>query len=275
MLPRLVLAAGGLASFGLGLLVATPVSAGIRITLSPPGADHQKSAVQSVAGSRTESFDGLAGFILSGSGTLAVGAYSTAGILIIPADIYGGAGGTGKYARVDNNPLTISFPIATRQVGFWWSAASVNDSFQLFDASNNLLATYNLTSLLSLVGSQASPNAVTATDGNVYSGSLYFNNPNPSITTPNNEPYAYVNLSPDDASISIHTIAFKGSRFEFDNLTISPLDSPPSLAAAPAPLPLLGCVAGFTWSRRLRRQRRSIAAAQSENNPGLTPTSGP
>lgn len=255
MLPRILLATGALAGFGLYLLAGTPARAGIKITLSPPGAAHQKSALQTAAGSLTESFNALASGTLSGPGTLAVGIYSTAGISIVPADIYGGAGGTGKYARIESSPLTITFAMAAPQVGFWWSAASVNDSFQLFDASNNLLASYNLASFLSLVGSQAAPNNVTATDGNIYSGSLYFNNPNPSITTPNNEPYAYVNLSPDDASTSIHTIVLSGSGFEFDNLTISPRDLPPPLAAAPAPLPLLGCVAAFRWSRRLRRRR--------------------
>jgi hypothetical protein len=263
MLPRDLLAAGGLAGFMLCLLAGTPARAGVKITLSPPGAAHQQSALQSAVGSLTENFDGLASGALSGPGTLAVGAYSTAGISIIPADIFGGAGSTGLYARTESSPLTITFPMTVRHVGFWWSAASVNDSVQLLDASNNFLASYNLASLLSLVGSQAAPNNVTATDGNIYSGSLYFNNPNPSIITPNNEPYAYVNLSPDDASTSIHSILLSGSGFEFDNLTIAAQEFPPSLAAAPAPLPLLGCIAVFRWSRRLRRRPRSIASQQA------------
>jgi hypothetical protein len=258
ILARAVLAASWLVGsvLGLGLLVATPARASIRITLSPPGAAHQQSPLQSAPSARTENFDGLASGNLSGAGSFAVGAYSTAGISIAPADIYGGAGGTGHYARIENDPLTITFPIAARHVGFWWSAASVNDSVKLFDAADNLLTSLNLTSVLSLVGSQASPNDVTATDGNIYSGALYFNNPNPSITTPNNEAYAYFNLSPDDASISIHKVVFDGSGFELDNLTIAPQDFPASLAATPAPLPLLGCAACFRWSRRLRRQRR-------------------
>lgn len=260
MLSRVVMAATGLAGLGLCLLAATPVRAGMRITLSPPGEAHQQSALQSAADSLTENFDGLASGSLSGAGTFQVGSYSTAGISIIPADLYGGSGGIGTYARIENDPLTISLTIAARHVGFWWSAASVNDSFQLFDAANNLLASYNLASLLSLIGSQVSPMDVTATDGNVYSGSLYYNNPNPNITTLTNEPYAYANLSSDDPGVSIHTIVFNGSGFEFDNLTISPQDLPPSLAASPSPLPLLGGVAGFNWSRRLRRRRRSIGS---------------
>src|ERR1700694_3995623 len=82
----------------------------------------------------------------------------------LPADIYGGAGGTGKYLAIGgarrNMTMNLSLNGPQAYFGMWWSAA---DPFNIlkFYSQGNLLAVFNPTTAL---GALTNP--------------LYFGNPN-------------------------------------------------------------------------------------------------
>jgi hypothetical protein len=224
--------------------------AAVLFQLSPPGV--QQSAFQELPSYLTENFNSLSSF--ASSGTLAVGNYSTSGNMAIkPADKYGGAGGTGKYAFTDSNgQLSVTLLEPSRYFGLWFSCSNPGNYVDAYNGEN-LLATFNTQSLTDIVGLKESPNSVLASDGNTYSGDLWYGNPNPGMNDSDVSRfiYAYVNMGLSDPNATFDRIVFRGEYFEFDNLTTSPIALPEPSTYAMA-LAGLACV-GYLVRRRRKR----------------------
>lgn len=237
--------------------------ASVNFVLSAPGGAgglNQSSPVAGNPGSLTEDFNSFAGGTLPPTGTLAVGTYtSNASSLtgLSNADLYGGAGGTGRYPLFGAAPTTQFLSVnltPSKYLGFWWSAGNDGNLVKIYDGAT-LLGTFDSATLTALLGTYGSPVPVLAADGNTYSSDLYFGNPNfgsPGSRPNTNDPYAYVNLTLSDPSLAFTRIEFSGGNFEFDNVTVSPNYYAPN--SVPGPLPIVGCGAAFAWSRRLRRR---------------------
>ncbi|WP_326533550.1 Ig-like domain-containing protein [Pseudorhodoferax sp.] len=179
--------------------------------LSPPG-----EQASTVPGAVTENFDRGAG-PLAPSGSWAVGNYTATGGQLMEADDYGGAGGAGQYLSPNSPVATISvtFPVPRRYVGFWWSAGDATNVIALYDANDQLLATYTADSLEAAV---AGAGNLTAIDGTPYAKSAYYGNPNPPPGRVLTEAFGYVNLLVEGSTARIARIDISGERFELDNL---------------------------------------------------------
>jgi hypothetical protein len=225
-------------------------NASVVFQLSAPGV--QQSSFQADGSYLTESFDGLAS--LASSGTLAVGDYSATGTMVIlSAGMWGGAGGTGKYAFTGSNgQLSVELDTPSKYFGLWFTASNPGNYVDVYSGAN-LLATFDTQSLSSIVGLKASPNSVLASDGNHYSGDLWYGNPNEVFNDSNTEQYvyAYVNMGLSDPNATFDRIVMRGVNFEFDNLTTSS-SSFVSVVPEPAGCATLAGVLmlGFSMSRR-------------------------
>jgi hypothetical protein len=171
----------------------------------------------------TETFNSFSTGTLSSSGSLAIGSYTSTGVVIKNADAWGGAGGTGRYAYADAfKTLSVSIT-PSKYVGFWWSAGNANNDVNIYGTGGVLLGSFDAEVIPNLIGPKNSPNNVVAADGQTYSGSLYYGNPNGTFgqSASLNEPYAYVNLRLRDPTLDFIRIDFTGERFEFDNVSVS------------------------------------------------------
>jgi hypothetical protein len=157
-------------------------NASVVFQLSAPGV--QQSSFQADGSYLTESFDALAN--LASSGTLAVGDYSATGpMAILSANQYGGAGGTGKYAFTNSNgELSVALGTPSKYFGLWFTCSNPGNYVDVYSGAN-LLATFDTQSLSDIVGLKASPNSVLASDGNHYSGDLWYGNPNAGLADSN------------------------------------------------------------------------------------------
>ena len=218
--------------------------------LSAPGV--QQSSFQADGSYLTESFDTLAN--LAATGTLAVGDYSATGpMAILSANQYGGAGGAGKYAFTDSSgQLSVDLVTPSKYFGLWFTCSNPGNYVDVYSGAN-LLATFDTQSLSDIVGLKASPNSVLASDGNHYSGDLWYGNPNAALNDADvgRFVYAYVNMGLSDPNATFDRIVMRGAYFEFDNLTTSP-SSFVSVVPEPAGCATLAGVLmlGFSMSRR-------------------------
>lgn len=239
----------------------------IDFSLSAPGV--QQSPLQGQPGSLTENFNSLSVGTLPASGTLAVGSYTSTGISIENAGAWGGAGGVGRYASTsDNKNLSITLT-PSKYLGFWWSAGNTGNLVKIFGAGDALLGTFNSSSITTYLGPKLSPNNVLAADGQVYSGALYYGNPNGDFgaSGSNNEPYAYVNLRLNDPTATFTRIEFSGSGFEFDNVTTSVNYYDPTAVPEPAQVAssilLLSGIGIYVWVKRRNTYQARISAKAS------------
>jgi hypothetical protein len=225
-------------------------SASVVFQLSAPGV--QQSSFQADGSYLTETFDSLAS--LAASGTLAVGNYTASGPMkVVAASKYGGAGGTGKYAVTDSNgELSVALGTPSKYIGLWFTCSNPGNYIDVYSGAN-LLATFDTQSLDDIVGLKASPNSVLASDGNYYSGDLWYGNPNPGLNDSDvgRFVYAYVNMGLSDPNATFDRIVMRGAYFEFDNLTTSS-SSFVSVVPEPAGCATLAGVLmlGFSMSRR-------------------------
>ena len=219
---RLLLA---VATFVLTLCSAHDSMAAVVFQVSAPGV--QQSAFQDQPSYVTENFNSLGSF--GASGSLAVGNYTALGQMsIMPADKWGGADGTGTYAYTGNSgELTVTLTQPSKYLGLWFSAANPANYVDAYSAGQ-LLATFDTQALTDLLGTKASPNLVLASDGNTYSGALWYGNPNASLNDAESGQfiYAYVNMGLSDPNATFDKIVVRGNNFEFDNLTTSPQSTP-------------------------------------------------
>jgi hypothetical protein len=186
--------------------------------LSPPGEQNTTRA-----GATVETFSDATGAI-GATGSFAVGAWSgaTGGISRNAADQFGGAGGTGNYLALSSgNQLTITLIGDRKYVGFWWSAGNAGNTIEFYDDTNTLLAQFTTNSLTTLLGGGGN---ITATNGNPYAKADYFGNPNPPAGRNTAQPYGYINLLLQGASVNFRTIIVRhsgGGGFELDNLAVT------------------------------------------------------
>ena len=224
---------------GCGLLVAQSLHAGITFTIEGPGVQ-----ATTVPGAVTETFDSLS--------PGPVGVYNSPGIgtftggQIVPANLYGGAGGVGNYYAVGAESgttlgvLTLNTP--QDYVGLWWSAGDPENVLQFFDGAT-LVGTYNVASI---VGGGLGP--------------AYYGNPNNRSEDPF-EPFVYLNFT-TTGTTQITSLDFEnglGTGFELDNVSVfgSPI-TPPGFGvpdAANASLLLLLAVSSLFSYRPFRCAR--------------------
>ncbi|MEW5824719.1 MAG: IPTL-CTERM sorting domain-containing protein [Pseudomonadota bacterium] len=197
-------------AFFLALSATRTAQAGtLTYYISAPGAQDT-----SVSGATVESFDGLATGALSTAGNWAIGAYGVSDAQVTPFNVYGGAGGSGKYLDVNTQPTTVSLNTGNQYFGFWWSAGDANNVIEFYDAADNLLATFTTADLISFL-----TGTLTSVGGANYSASAYYGNPNGGGNAA--EPYAYVHLRLSGTATTINRVVIRGANFEADNLAVS------------------------------------------------------
>jgi hypothetical protein len=129
------------------------------------------------------------------------------------AGLYGGAGGTGRYAAADSDTgITLTMPGTSdyKYIGFWWSAGNAPNDVELIREDGDSV-TFSVDAgtenLQTHVGNcRASPGV---TD--------YCGNPNQGGAV-DDEPYAFVHLRYEPG---FREVVFTGAGFEFDNVTVS------------------------------------------------------
>lgn len=211
-LPAMLLSAAAL------LAGANASAQSLGMYLSPPGEQNTTRP-----GALVETFTGTNGAI-GATGSFAVGAWSgaTAGVNRAAADQFGGADGTGNYLAIANgSQVTVTLTGDRKYVGFWWSAGNAGNTIEFYDDSNTLLAQFTTNSLTTLLSGGGS---VTAINGNSYAKASYFGNPNPPAGRNTSEPYGYINLMLQGASVNFRTIIIRhqgGGGFELDNLAVT------------------------------------------------------
>lgn len=168
----------------------------------------EAAGVQStrVANTTTETFDG----IVAGkypSLTTAIGTISSPNVAIVPANSYGGAGGTGKYAafgaQSGSSTALLTLTNAATYFGFWWSAADSQNQID-FLSGGKVVASFDPTTALNALGND------------------YFRNPNNGAD--GGEKFAYLNLFGINGS-SFDQVRFsnlsQGTGFESDNWSVA------------------------------------------------------
>ena len=185
--------------------------------LSPPGEQNTTRP-----GATVEDFSGATGAI-GATGLFTVGAWSgaTGGVTRNAADQFGGAGGAGQYLALSSgNQVTITLATGRKYVGFWWSAGNAGNAIEFYDDADNLLASFTTNSLTTLLSGGGN---ITAIDGSPYAKSAYFGNPNPPSGRNAAQPYGYINLLLQGASVNFRKIIIRhagGGAFELDNLAV-------------------------------------------------------
>ncbi len=207
-------------AFSLCPLFVQESQASVVFQLSPPGV--QQSAFQGTSSYLTENFDSISSF--GSSGTVGVGAYNATGTMMtVPVSVYGGAGGVGRYAFTDaTGVLSVTLATASKYFGMWFSCSNISNFVDVY-SGETLLATFDTQSLTDILGAKDTPNSVVASDGNTYSGALWYGNPNPGLNNADvgRFQYAYVNIGLSDPAATFDKIVIRGAYFEFDNLTTS------------------------------------------------------
>ena len=195
-------------------LVVTVADAGIQ--------SFATSGLQTTPTLQVETFDSRNNVTFTSN----AGTFSGSGT-VFNANVYGGAGGTGKHPTATNMLLTMPNTSDYRYVGFWWSAGNSNNHVDILDINDNVLATFTVDiansteDLLGVVGSCSGPTPL----NNGYCG-----NPNLTINGTTygsrqvaNEPYAFVHLRYEPG---FRKVRFRGTGFEMDNVTISQTSPP-------------------------------------------------
>ena len=230
------------------LSISSSYAVTVEVVLSPPGA--KQSAMQGQAGYSTEDFGSFTvGAITTGSSV--AGAYTATGgntaIGNSTNPIFGG-----NFVGVNSgNSMTFTLPQPSRYVGMFAMWISNGSTYEFLDTNDNVVASLNSSSLMSLLNSGA-----VASDGQTYTLSQY-------IASGQSEPSVYINLRLNDPSITFNKIrlsASGGTGNEFDNITVSANYYDPTFS--PAPIPTLGewamiFMASLMAMFGIRRMRRS------------------
>ena len=237
------------ALLGAAALLATAASATVTVSIEAAGV---QQTTQSVVDGQVATFDGVSGWVGSGnifSGPISGTIQENGGFLVGDANLYGGAGGTGKFATVQTS-TTIKLSSGVTYAGLWASsidgdfAHSLGNTVDLY-SGNSLLGSFSLKSLLSGTSS-------------------YYGNPNANFQGWNGgEPYAFYNFNSTVAFDRIDLVENGGGGFELDNLTIgNPLvaDAGRDAGAVPEPASWAMMLLGFGATGAIVRGTRRRGA---------------
>jgi PEP-CTERM motif len=234
-----------------GLFFVSEVRAGLILTAEAPGV--QTSQVPGVI---TEKFDEFKPGVYT-TLTTPIGTYTSPGMAIVLPDLFGGAGGTGRYfaigvqsSHTNATLMTLNGPQA--YFGFWWSAADAANVIEFFSGAT-LLGTFNPANTLGALSS------------------AYLGNPNPNFLHQDpGEKFAYINVFGTNGT-TFDRIVFLNdvfSGFESDNHSIRATPVEPPLPgtlisggitpAAPEPSTItllgIGSLSLLGYNRRRRKQ---------------------
>ncbi len=193
------------------------MAASFSISIENPGV--QNANLSNLVNANIQNFDGKAqGYSATGfqwnEGGTNIGNYENT--LVINADQYGGAGGTGKYFDVDTNRSgngqkvsTLNLTTPQSYFGLWWSAG---------DSSNVL----TFLSQGQVVFSMTTADVVDYI-GNLSNKTSYYSNPNSAFQNQNSgEPYAFINFYNVGGTFDqVQFTNIGGTGFESDNHTVA------------------------------------------------------
>lgn len=148
-----------------------------------------------------------------------------------------------RFARPADGPITVSFSIPMKYLGFWWSAGSSGNRVDFYSGGTRVL-TLTTAELFALFD-EAKPTAtsqsidsnksISFTDGNVtetYPKGYFYGNPwahssttpatylPSSVTAAYNEPFTYMHIFAN-GSFEFDQVVLSGAGFEFDNFVAS------------------------------------------------------
>lgn len=242
--------------FAGGLIAAAAIAGSAsasHITVGIEGAGAQTSAVV-LGGKQVATFDSMSGWVGGGniftSGAIS-GTITDGGFLVGDANVYGGAGGIGKFGTVYNT-TTITLSSAVTYAGLW--ASAIDGDFS--SSAGNTVALYSGGDLL---GSFALKPLLAGAD------SAYWGSPNaPWQGQDGWEPFAFFNFTSDTAFDRIDLIQNGGGGFELDNVTIghaitlSGGSNNASTGAVPEPASWAMMLTGFGLVGGMMRTRRRL-----------------
>ncbi|WP_422927998.1 PEP-CTERM sorting domain-containing protein [Singulisphaera sp. PoT] len=225
-----------------------PANAGLLLTAEDAGVQATK-----ISNTTTLTFNSLTPGNYTSLST-SIGTITSPGLNIHTADVYGGAGGTGKYAAIGAESATTSATLTLLSpqsyFGFWWSAADAMNKIQFL--SNGVE-----------VGSFDPTSALGSLD------STYYGNPNMSGNS--GEKYAYLNVFGTNGTTFdqvVFTNLNTGSGFESDNWSVraAAVDPPYSgapinggITAVPEPSSIILTAIGALGMVGLVRQKRKAS----------------
>ncbi|BAZ16317.1 hypothetical protein NIES4071_81930 [Calothrix sp. NIES-4071] len=199
-------------------IVSRPaMAASFKVTVEDPGV--MNANLSSLQNAYVQTFDGQAsGFNKNGFtwivNDLTIGQYSN--VLIIDADQYGGAGGTGKYFDVDTKRSGAGQTISTLKLttpqkyfGFWWSAGDSNNQLEFISKGTSVykMTTKDVVDIIS----------------NLSNKQAYYGNPySPFKGQDGKEAFAFINFYNTDGTFDeIRYTNIGKTGFESDNHTIA------------------------------------------------------
>jgi hypothetical protein len=138
---------------------------------------------------------------------------------------------------------TFTFANPVKYVGFWWMMGSDGNTVEFLKSDGSSVASFNMDQIITFLGPKASvTNADTRTktrvDGGTHLTKHFYRSPatyrgtvaepvmDYNVNTHANEPWVYMNLFVT-GSVDVKAVRFSGNNFEFDNLTISTVESGP------------------------------------------------
>lgn len=166
------------------VLAAAPVQAGVHVTIEAPGVQNSTAGFDYVG---VETFDSrpisLGNSFSTDFGTDGVIQAHYSSVQVNAADVFGGAGGTGRYAvAFGDTPYEVTFSQTGEQgltyFGYWLSALDAGNKVDFFDG-DTLVFTYTPDDVLAAVSNKPG----------------YYGNPNAPFAGLNPlQPYVFVNL---------------------------------------------------------------------------------
>jgi len=209
-------------------------------TVEQPGV---QSSTMTLLDAGVESFDsrptGTQTFTTDfGTGGTVVGTFTN--VDVMPADLYGGAGGTGNFASDYSGSFSLAFATAQTYVGMWISALNSTNYLSFYN-NGALVYSFAPAQLLDFVANNPA----------------YYGNPTPNFRHQDSgEPFAFVNFT--DLTGTFDKISVSGYGYELDNFTVGTPVSTASSAAVfdvpePGPVGVLGlAMIGLAFVRRPR-----------------------